>query len=64
MSGDLQNPSRSIPRGTLYGLFMTFFVYAIVILSLAGTITRPTLYRNVNVIQDVSHVEAVVARLR
>jgi hypothetical protein len=53
MSGDLKNPSRSIPQGTLYGLGTTFFTYTVVILSLAFTVTRKSLYNDVNIIQDV-----------
>lgn len=54
MSGDLKNPSRSIPKGTLYGLVLTFVSYALVILAMAASITRESLYRNVNVIQDTN----------
>ncbi|RFU34621.1 hypothetical protein B7463_g1704, partial [Scytalidium lignicola] len=46
MSGDLRNPSKSIPKGTLYGLSTTFIAYTLVILSLAATITRPSFLRN------------------
>jgi amino acid transporter len=53
MSGDLKDPSRSIPRGTLYGLGTTFFTYTVVILSLAFTVTRKSLYNDVNIMQDV-----------
>jgi solute carrier family 12 (potassium/chloride transporters), member 9 len=53
MSGDLKHPSKAIPKGTLYGLVMTFLSYTIVILALAATVTRSSFYRNVNVIQDV-----------
>ncbi len=53
MSGDLKNPSRSIPKGTLSGLALTFVLYVVVILSMAATITRASFYRNVNVIQEV-----------
>lgn len=56
MSGDLKNPSRSIPKGTLYGLALTFSTYTIVILTLAASVTRESLYRDVNIIQDVSHI--------
>lgn len=55
MSGDLKHPSKAIPKGTLSGLALTFVSYTIVILAMAATITRPSFYRNVNVIQDVSH---------
>lgn len=54
MSGDLKNPSKSIPSGTLWGLLFTFFSYASVIFSMGATIARPTLYKDLNVIQDVS----------
>lgn len=53
MSGDLKHPSKAIPKGTLYGLLMTFFSYTIVILAMGATITRTSFYHNVNVIQDV-----------
>lgn len=53
MSGDLKNPSKAIPKGTLYGLGVTFFSYTVVILAMAATITRASFYRNANVIQDV-----------
>jgi potassium/chloride transporter 9 len=54
MSGDLKNPSKSIPKGTLYGLALTFVSYALVILAMAASITRESLHRNVNVIQDTN----------
>lgn len=54
MSGDLKNPSKSIPKGTLSGLLLTFFTYATVILSMAASTTRQSFYNNVNVIQVVS----------
>lgn len=54
MSGDLKYPSKAIPKGTLSGLALTFFSYAVVILALAATVTRESFYHNVNVIQDVS----------
>ncbi|EFE42417.1 hypothetical protein TRV_02857 [Trichophyton verrucosum HKI 0517] len=54
MSGDLKNPSRSIPKGTLYGLALTFSTYTIVILTLAASVTRESLYRDVNIIQDTN----------
>jgi potassium/chloride transporter 9 len=54
MSGDLKNPSKSIPRGTLYGLALTFFSYTLVILAMAGSITRISFHNNVNVIQDTN----------
>ncbi|KAK5076837.1 hypothetical protein LTS08_006008 [Lithohypha guttulata] len=60
MSGDLRNASKSIPSGTLYGIFLTFVSYALVILAMAASISRETFYRNVNVIQDVNISEVLV----
>jgi amino acid transporter len=53
MSGDLKHPSKAIPKGTLYGLGLTFVSYAIVILAMAASITRESFYANTNVIQLV-----------
>lgn len=60
MSGDLKHPSKAIPKGTLYGLLLTFFSYTTVILSMAATITRASLYQNTNVIQLVNISGVVV----
>ncbi|KAF2683411.1 cation chloride cotransporter-like protein [Lentithecium fluviatile CBS 122367] len=62
MSGDLKHPSKAIPKGTLYGLALTFFSYAIVILAMAATITRESLYSNTNVIQ-LTNISGVVILL-
>lgn len=56
MSGDLRNPSRSIPKGTLQGLLLTFVAYTLVILSMGATIRRESLYKDLNVIQDVRFI--------
>lgn len=54
MSGDLKNPSKSIPKGTLSGLALTFVAYGLVIFAMAASVTRESFYNNVNVIQIVS----------
>jgi potassium/chloride transporter 9 len=54
MSGDLKNPSVSIPRGTLGGLGLTFVSYALVIVAMGASITRESFYENVNVVQDTN----------
>ncbi|PGH15669.1 hypothetical protein AJ79_02263 [Helicocarpus griseus UAMH5409] len=54
MSGDLKHPSKAIPKGTLGGLGVTLFTYTVVILAMAATITRSSLYNDVNIIQDTN----------
>ncbi|KAL6236059.1 hypothetical protein BDW75DRAFT_229756 [Aspergillus navahoensis] len=60
MSGDLKNPSRSIPKGTLYGLALTFVLYTLVILAMAASLTRDSLYNNANIVQIANFSGAVV----
>lgn len=62
MSGDLRNPSKSIPKGTLHGLMLTFVAYTLVILSMGATIRRESLYKNLNIIQDVG-IPLVMSRM-
>lgn len=50
MSGDLKDPSRSIPHGTLWAMLTTFIVYFIVILSLAASTTHASFLANPNAI--------------
>lgn len=50
MSSELRNPSRSIPKGTLWATLTTFIVYFVVILSMAASTTRASLLANPNVI--------------
>ncbi|KAF2281043.1 uncharacterized protein EI97DRAFT_18802 [Westerdykella ornata] len=62
MSGDLKHPSKAIPKGTLSGLALTFFSYAIVILAMAATTTRASFVNNTNVIQ-LTNLSGVVILL-
>ncbi|OJJ41070.1 hypothetical protein ASPWEDRAFT_34547 [Aspergillus wentii DTO 134E9] len=62
MSGDLKNPSKSIPKGTLSGLALTFVTYTLVVLSMAASITRESFYNNTNVI-EVVNISGVVVLL-
>ncbi|KAK0635210.1 amino acid permease-domain-containing protein [Bombardia bombarda] len=51
MSGDLRNPSKDIPVGTLWAMLSTFIAYLLVILSLASSTTHSSFLHNGNVIQ-------------
>lgn len=54
MSSELRKPSKSIPKGTLWGLLFTFICYTFVAISMASSIPRQTFQRDVQVIQSVS----------
>lgn len=54
MSGDLRKPSKSIPKGTLWGLLSTFILYVLVILSLGATVSRRLLYNDVDIIRSTN----------
>lgn len=43
MSGDLENPSRSLPRGTLLGVLVGFLVYGLQVVLCGGALDRATL---------------------
>ncbi|KAI8936005.1 hypothetical protein NX059_007508 [Plenodomus lindquistii] len=51
MSGDLKHPSKAIPKGTLYGVGLTFVLYTMVVFAMAASMARETFYYNTNVIQ-------------
>lgn len=54
MSGELKNPSRSIPRGTLCALALSFVLYFLVIVSLGASVPRELFYKDIKIIQTVS----------
>lgn len=54
MSGDLRNPSKAIPKGTLWAMLSTLIAYLLVIFSLASSTTHATFLRNANVIQETN----------
>ncbi|KAK5993653.1 Vacuolar cation-chloride cotransporter 1 [Cladobotryum mycophilum] len=54
MSGDLRDPSKSIPVGTLWATLTTFIIYFVVIISLAASTTHESLLANNNVISLTS----------
>lgn len=54
MSGELKNPSRAIPKGTLWGLLITFILYLLVIVSIGASTPRELLRRDLGVIQTIN----------
>jgi len=53
MSGDLEDPSKSIPKGTLWAVGSTFCVYTSIVILMGGSISRSTMYTDLSVLQDV-----------
>ncbi|KAL1919103.1 uncharacterized protein VTP21DRAFT_2484 [Calcarisporiella thermophila] len=54
MSGDLANPSKSIPSGTLWAVATTYLGYNVIIVLMGATIARTTLYTDFLVLQDIA----------
>ncbi|CAK7203501.1 hypothetical protein SEUCBS139899_006235 [Sporothrix eucalyptigena] len=54
MSGDLKNPSKSIPVGTLWAMGSTIALYLVVTLSLAASTTHMSLLTQPNIIKEMS----------
>lgn len=60
MSGELKNPSRSIPAGTLKGLLTSFILYFLVIISLGSSVPRELLHRDIKIIQTVNFHSLII----
>ncbi|KAL2162715.1 hypothetical protein VTH06DRAFT_6551 [Thermothelomyces fergusii] len=54
MSGDLRNPSKAIPAGTLWAMLSTLIAYLLVILALASSTAHASLLSNANIIRDTN----------
>lgn len=55
MSGDLKNPSRSLPLGTLGAVIVGYLIYMMIPIFLSRNVSDPELLFNSNVIKQVSH---------
>ncbi|ODV79332.1 uncharacterized protein CANTADRAFT_26292 [Suhomyces tanzawaensis NRRL Y-17324] len=60
MSGELRSPSKSIPEGTLKGLFITFILYSLVIISMGSSVPRELLHTDIKIIQTVNLLGIIV----
>jgi len=60
MSGDLEDPGKSIGSGTLAALASTLSVYGILIFVIGATVQRATLTSNYNIMQDVCFVKPII----
>ncbi len=54
MSGDLKEPSRSIPKGTIFSILFTTLVYLSMALLLAGSRSQEALINNNMIIKEMS----------
>ena len=60
MSGDLKEPSRSIPRGTLLAVGVTFVIYASQMIWLSLNASREELVGNTLVMREIAVVPALI----
>jgi potassium/chloride transporter 9 len=60
MSGDLRNPSKAIPKGTLWAMLTTFLAYLLVILAMASSTTHNSFISNPNVISETNISAGVI----
>ncbi|KAG7192804.1 uncharacterized protein KQ657_001259 [Scheffersomyces spartinae] len=60
MSGELKTPSKSIPRGTIQGLVVTFCLYSLVILLMGFAIPRQMMYVDIKIIQTVNTSDIII----
>lgn len=60
MSGELKNPSKSIPEGTLKGLLVSFLLYSSVIISLGSAVPRDLLHVDIKIMQTVNLLSIII----
>ncbi|MEM9411226.1 MAG: amino acid permease [Planctomycetota bacterium] len=60
MSGDLKDPARSIPLGTLLAIFVTGVIYLTLVVLLGGTQSRDALTSNQMVMSEVAVVPFLI----
>ena len=60
MSGDLKDPSRSIPAGTLLAVLVTGIIYAAMVVALGATASRESLIENELVMAEIAYVPSLI----
>ncbi|MCH2110285.1 MAG: hypothetical protein MK135_13235 [Polyangiaceae bacterium] len=60
MSGDLKNPRRSLPRGTMLAVLVGFIVYMVFPFWLAQNATNEELISNNRIVWDISSIPALI----
>ena len=60
MSGDLKNPRRSLPRGTMLAILVGFIVYMVFPIWLASNATNVQLMQNKQIVWAVASVPALI----
>ncbi|MFB3067053.1 MAG: amino acid permease [Planctomycetota bacterium] len=60
MSGDLKNPARSIPKGTLWSVLVTGLVYLGMAVALGASADRETLHQEAFVVKSIALVGLLV----
>ncbi|WP_016955390.1 amino acid permease [Catenovulum agarivorans] len=60
MSGDLRNPSKSIPKGTLWAIFFTAIIYILMGFLLAGSRSQDQLLGNAMIVKEISVSGALI----
>lgn len=60
MSGDLQEPSRAIPRGTLGSIAVTAVIYVVMVFLLGAATSREELLTNNLIVRDISWIPLLI----
>ncbi len=60
MSGDLKDPGKAIPKGTLLSILVTGIVYVLIALTLCGAATRAELIGNSLIMEDIAAVGLLI----
>lgn len=60
MSGDLRDPARAIPRGTLAAIGVTMLIYLSLVLLLAGARTHDELVQNTLIVKEIAWIPALI----